>query len=267
MKKFLITAGMVAMVAYASQGVFAKEGNSASNKSQPKIANTVKAKVVASPKTATVSAGTTATSSGDFRKWGLKPVVESSKAGELKDKQAAQKLELQTKRIAKIKELASKHGDQLERHFGFYRERLGRLISKMQSRIDKVKLAGVDVSKPQAKLDEASAKLIEANKLAADAVNAFKGVVGGATSADDLKFKAMAARDIAVSAREAYVKTSELTKEAFNLLKPIAKEAKTGSPKPSSSPVVSPTPTAAPTAAPSPTIVPTPTANPSPTAI
>lgn len=136
-----------------------------------------------------------------------------------------------TKRRPEIQEIrgetrsdvARLHAERLEKHFGFYYNRLNNIITRFQARLDLLKAAGKDTTAVQAKLDAAKAKLAEAKAKGDAAITAFKAI-------DPAKFSeqrtaALAARDLATAARQLFQETHELLKEALRLLKTISKPA------------------------------------------
>lgn len=111
---------------------------------------------------------------------------------------------------------AQKHGERLEARFGHYYTRLIAIATKIQERINKLKGEGRDITTAQTKLDEAKAKLESAKSLGAEAVAAFKAI-------DPAKYQeqreaALAARDKAKQARQAFQNTLKLLKESVKLI-------------------------------------------------
>jgi hypothetical protein len=135
-------------------------------------------------------------------------------------KVADKKAQLQAQQQNRLKNLAVGHADRIERRFGFYKERSAKLLAKIETRIEKIKATGADTSKAEAKFDEAKAKLAEANRLANEAVKAFRNT--NATTPQEQTAQIKTARELAFKARDAYKATSDTMKEVVALLKPLA---------------------------------------------
>ncbi len=120
-------------------------------------------------------------------------------------------------------DVARLHAQRLEKHFGFYYNRLNNIITRFQARLDLLKAAGKDTAAPQAKLDAAKAKLAEAKVKGDEAITAF-AAIDPARFAEQ-RTAAFAARDLAVAARALFQEAHALLKEALRSLKTISKPA------------------------------------------
>jgi hypothetical protein len=108
----------------------------------------------------------------------------------------------------------------LSAHFNFYSKRLANLLNKLQSRIMKLKADGRDVTNAQGKLDEAKAKLIDANATKLKAIQAFK-LVPTATNSAQRRNMILAAQDLSQQARELFVETVRLMQQTLKLIKAL----------------------------------------------
>ncbi len=114
-------------------------------------------------------------------------------------------------------DIAENHANRLSRRFAFYYKRLTGIAARLDTRLTKLKTEGQDVSLALAKLAEARTKLESAKNSADQAVLAFQAI--DPTKFSEQKAKALAARDLANSARTAF-------KDALVLLKNVLKEVK-----------------------------------------
>lgn len=114
---------------------------------------------------------------------------------------------------------AQKHGERLEARFGHYYTRLTAIATKIQERINKLKGEGRDITTAQTKLDEAKAKLESAKSLGAEAVAAFKAI--DPAKYQEQRAAALAARDKAKQARQAFQDAHKLLKEAVKIIKAL----------------------------------------------
>jgi hypothetical protein len=73
-------------------------------------------------------------------------------------------------------ERAKLHGERIDRRFSWYAERLQNIAERIQSRIDKEKADGKDVTKAQASLDAAKATLTQAIADGKTAVTMFEAI-------------------------------------------------------------------------------------------
>jgi len=115
--------------------------------------------------------------------------------------------------------VAENHANRLERRFAFYYSRLSNIITRFEKRLDILKADGKDVSAISAKLTEVKTKLESAKAKGVEAVAAFKAIDPDKFS--EQKSEAMAARDLANSARKLFVDTHTLLKDALKSLKVI----------------------------------------------
>lgn len=138
---------------------------------------------------------------------------------QIKDKREDLKATVSAKRQEFRSEVAAMHANRLDNRFGFYHRRLNTVIEKMQTRINKLKENGKDVTAAQTKLDEAKAKLAEANKYSMDSIAKFRSIDPAKYA--EQKAIALEARDLAAKGREAFVATTKLLKECLELLKAL----------------------------------------------
>jgi uncharacterized DUF497 family protein len=109
------------------------------------------------------------------------------------------------------------HTQRLNQRFRLYFQRLDWLIAKVQSRIDKMAEAGYDIDAAQTKLNEASIALEDAKELSDQSLAEF-----GEVDPDNYpsqRAQALAARELAQSALEAYKNVQRLLVEAIQLIK------------------------------------------------
>lgn len=119
--------------------------------------------------------------------------------------------------------VAENHANRLEKRFTAYYTRLNNIITRFQARLDLLKSQNKDISAIQTKLDSAKTKLGEAKTKGESAVAAFKAI--DPVKFSEQKTQVLAARDLAVSARKAYLEVHELLKAALKELKTISKPA------------------------------------------
>lgn len=119
--------------------------------------------------------------------------------------------------------VAENHANRLERRFAFYYARLSNIIMRFEKRLDILKADGKDIATVSAKLTEVKAKLESAKAKGVEAVAAFKAIDPARFS--EQKTEALAARDLANSARKLFMETHTLLKDALKSLKAISKPA------------------------------------------
>lgn len=115
--------------------------------------------------------------------------------------------------------IAENHANRLERRFTFYYTRLSNIIIRFEKRLDILKADGKDIAAVSAKLTEVKTKLESAKAKGAEAVAAFRAIDPAKFS--EQKTEALAARDLANSARKLFVETHTLLKDALKSLKAI----------------------------------------------
>lgn len=115
--------------------------------------------------------------------------------------------------------VAENHANRLERRFAFYYSRLSNIITRFEKRLDILKADGKDITAVSAKLTEVKTKLESAKAKGIEAVAAFKAIDPAKFS--EQKTEALAARDLANSARKLFVETHTLLKDALKSLKAI----------------------------------------------
>lgn len=116
-------------------------------------------------------------------------------------------------------DIAQKHADRLERRFEFYYSRIINIIIRFEKRLDTLKADGKDITEVSTKLSEVKTKLESAKVKGVEAVAAFKAI--DPAKFNEQKTEALAARDLANSARKLFVQSHTLLKDALNLLKAI----------------------------------------------
>jgi hypothetical protein len=112
--------------------------------------------------------------------------------------------------------VAHRHASRLERRFGFYVTRLTKIADRIQSRIDKEKTEGKDVSSAQTNLDSARTKLTQAQVDGTKAVAAFNAITP--EDWDQQKADVQAAKDLAKNARQEFVDARKLMVDAVQAL-------------------------------------------------
>ncbi|HSW90110.1 MAG TPA: hypothetical protein VLH19_04535 [Patescibacteria group bacterium] len=112
--------------------------------------------------------------------------------------------------------MAKVHGERLNRRFAFYAARLNNILARIQSRIDKEKVAGKDVTTAQSDLDSAKAKLTQAIKDGNAAVTAFENITPQNWQAQ--KADAKAAMALAQKARQEFIDARRLMVDAVQTL-------------------------------------------------
>lgn len=136
-----------------------------------------------------------------------------TKAAERKSVMEANVTERMEKRQEKRNEIAQKHAENLELQFNNHFTRLMTLASKIQTRIDALNADGKDTTAAQAKLDAGKTSLESAKSLGTDAVSAFLAI--DTTTTEEHKTQVDAAKAKAMKAREAYISSMKLLKEAI----------------------------------------------------
>ncbi len=119
--------------------------------------------------------------------------------------------------------VAENHANRLEKRFGFYFDRLNAIIARFNTRLNSLNSSDPAVVKIKTKLTLAKTKLLEAKTKGDEAIDAFRSI-------DPAKFAqqkaaALAARDLANSARKLYMEVHTLLKEAVKELKMVSKPA------------------------------------------
>lgn len=138
----------------------------------------------------------------------------------LEEKAQEKRDELQEKAQQTRAQILAKHAERLRHRFmEVYAERLGNIFEKAQRRFTIMAENGKDMTIPQAKLDEAKAKLEEATQYANSSITQFEAI--NADTYETQKNLALAARDTANQAREAFKATLGLLKEAIRLAKEV----------------------------------------------
>jgi hypothetical protein len=131
-----------------------------------------------------------------------------------------------TQRVEKFQErrsaVAENHAKRLASHFAGYYNRLNNLITKIQVKITEVKTTGKNTNDAQTKLDAAKASLESAKVLGEQAVAAFQAIDPYRYS--EQRDEALAARDLAQKAREAFLTALKNLKVAVEALKALRTE-------------------------------------------
>jgi hypothetical protein len=129
------------------------------------------------------------------------------------------KEERQEMRQERREERAQKHSERLQKRFDFYAERLGRIMDKLQTRLMIMKNDGKDITSAEAKLDDAKDTLEEAKTLGDQSVAAFSAI--DPEKYEEQRSKVLAARDLAMAAREKFKLANTEIKEAVALAKSV----------------------------------------------
>ncbi len=119
--------------------------------------------------------------------------------------------------------VAENHANRLERRFGFYYDRLSKIIVRFEARLVILDNAGKNTADSKAKLALAKTKLEAAKVAGQEAVVQFRAIDPAKFS--EQKTEAFAARDLAVSARKLFQESHQLLKDALKSLKTISKPA------------------------------------------
>lgn len=132
---------------------------------------------------------------------------------------AANREERQENRQERRSDIAGKHADRLEERFANYYSRLSMIITRMLAHLETIDPTKKDTTLAKAKIAEAKLKLEEAKTLGATAVSLFRSIDPAKWS--EQKTQALAARDTANQAREAFKATHALMVEAVKSLKSL----------------------------------------------
>lgn len=119
--------------------------------------------------------------------------------------------------------VAQNHANRLKRRFGFYYDRFTNIITRFKARLVILDGQGKDTAAIKTKLTAAGAKLEEAKTKGIEAVAAFVAIDPAKFSQQ--KTERLAARDLANAARQLFVDTHNLLKDALKELKTISKPA------------------------------------------
>lgn len=174
--------------------------------------------------TATVT--TPSTTAGENRAERAKEKKESMEAKkaqvqekrtEMKENREEKKATIQEGRQEKRSDRSQEHARRLGERFGFYADRLGRIIDKLEARLTTMKGEGKDVSSATAKLDSAKSALDKAEAEGANAVSAFASI--DPAKYEEQRDKALSARDLAMQAREQFKAVNVILKEVVTLAK------------------------------------------------
>ncbi len=114
-------------------------------------------------------------------------------------------------------EVAKQHAENLQKRFENHYTRLSNIASRIQTRLNTLEEKGEDVSTAQAKLDTANALLQQAQTLGDEAVKGFETI--DPQKYEEQRELALAARDKAGKARQAYVDAMQSMKDALLALK------------------------------------------------
>ncbi len=114
-------------------------------------------------------------------------------------------------------DMAQRHADRLSNRFGIYSSRLQNLIGKLDTRLTMLETDGKDVTAAKAKLSQAKETLASAKSLGEQSTAAFLAIEPA--TYESQRDKALAARDLAMQAREKYKTTISLLKEVVQLAK------------------------------------------------
>lgn len=152
------------------------------------------------------------------------PVREraAQRAEEIKANVQARQDERQENRQERRDVRFENHANRLETRFSNYSERLNTLLDKIQARLNEMEQNFPDssaIDTAQSKLDAASAKLAEAEQASDSSIAAFKAI--DPAKYEEQKAQALAARDNAQKARQAYADALRLMKEAVQSLKQV----------------------------------------------
>lgn len=171
-----------------------------------------------------VSAETIPTTRAEQRETFLKEKGERMEVRATGMKEKAETIEANVtgraeKRQEHRSEVAKIHADNLEKQFNAHYTRLSELATKLQTKITTLKTAGKDTTAAQAKLDAAKVSLESAKTLGQEAIAGFKAI--DPAKYEEQKTQALAARDKAKSAREAFVKALQDMKDALKAIQAL----------------------------------------------
>lgn len=113
--------------------------------------------------------------------------------------------------------VAQVHGNRLRKRFNVYHNRLAKIIEKLEDRIAVTKEQGRDTTDAEAKVAQAKTQLEQARTQSESSVEAFLNVETADYATQ--REQAHQARDIAKQARQDYLETLALLKEAVQLLR------------------------------------------------